>query len=91
MKLDEEEMTWLRGGYENAVGIVESLKEQLQHLQENLTGLEKQKSDLKESYDLAMEQVKIKIVSYIVAPFTRVWGCAVFILIEKSGKFHRVQ
>jgi len=50
-------MTWLRGGYENAVSVIDTLKEQSRHLEDNLAGLEKQKSDLKESYDVAIEQV----------------------------------
>ena len=57
MKFDEDEMSWLRGGYESAVSEVEALKDQSQLLRNNLAVLEKQKSDLKESYDLAIEQV----------------------------------
>ena len=52
-------MTWLRGGYENAVSVIETLKEQSRHLEDNLAGLEKEKSDLKESYDVAIEQVEL--------------------------------
>ena len=55
-------MTWLRGGYENTVSVIESLKEQSRRLHDNLTGLEKQKSDLKESLDLAIEQVGFDIL-----------------------------
>ena len=56
-RLDEEEMAWLRGGYENAVGVIDSLKEQSLSLRNNLAALEKEKSDLKDSYDKSIEKV----------------------------------
>lgn len=58
-------MAWLRGGYENAEGVIESLKEQAIILQNNLSTLIKQKSDMKESYDEAVEKVGENFLNWI--------------------------
>ena len=57
-KLDEEEVSWMRGGYENAVNVINTLKEQSQTLVDNLKELEQQKDDLKSSYEQSVEEVK---------------------------------
>ncbi|XP_076819817.1 uncharacterized protein LOC143465426 isoform X3 [Clavelina lepadiformis] len=56
-KLDEEEVSWMRGGYENAVNVINTLKEQSQTLVDNLKELEQQKDDLKSSYEQSVEEV----------------------------------
>jgi len=48
---------WLRGGYENEVAIIDSLKQQTQALERNLLVLEQQREDLKVSYENAVESV----------------------------------
>ncbi|CAK8685877.1 unnamed protein product [Clavelina lepadiformis] len=56
-KLDEEEVSWMRGGYENAVNVINTLKEQSQTLVDNLKELEQQKDDLKSSYEQSVEEI----------------------------------
>nr|XP_009858817.2 uncharacterized protein LOC104265773 [Ciona intestinalis] len=56
-RLDEEEVTWLRGGYDNEINLIEKLKEQSNSLSENTKLLEKQREDLKMSYEQSMNEV----------------------------------
>ena len=55
--LDEEEASWLRGGFDTAVEEIEKLKQEAQDLQDEQTKLEQQSVAQKEDYEKKLEKV----------------------------------